>query len=657
MNILNFKVKSQTISCTKRSVIADGQADWVKLIFSFSEDWAPLDKTVLIKQKATEESKKAENHGCCCGHHSHGNSDKTRTFGIHLGTDKNDCFLPQEITAGTVEISMVGYDGEAGRATTTPCTVYVRESGYEGEPDSPIPPTKDLYEQLLDEIDEKTKNIQDGCDGKDGADGFSPTASVEKTESGAKITITDKSGTTTAEVSDGKNGIDGKNGVDGVNGRDGINGTDGFSPKATVTQTESGAKIEITDKEGATTANISNGKDGRDGVDGKNGQDGAAGISPTVSVTKTDTGATISITDVNGTTTADLMNGVIGKDGKDGTNGKDGVSPTAKVTQTETGATIAVTDAKGTTTAVLTNGKSGEKGEKGDEGISITDVQMNRDGILSFSFSDGTFKQMTESVKGYSPSADVEEITGGVKITIADQTGETTATVMDGVSPAISVYTDTSTTYQLKITAPDGTEIITPNLKGKDGGGSTPAPAEKSVFFDSSDYTVYADSVYVYNGCKASQNIDAVESLQEATLAGEKLVDANHAIDINQSEFGWANLALIMSTAAAEISGTEMLLTTANVNGSATEKAYFIPADMIASTTAAGKADEIAKLLTAETIDTKITAIDNSLIHTNGNPLTVAVKLTSVPDGTYYIALSAHSDNSKPIYYEIWIQE
>lgn len=607
MNILNFKVKSQTISCTKRSVIADGQVDWVKLIFSFSEDWAPLDKTVLIKQKATE-TEKFENYGCCCGHHSHGNSDKTRTFGIHLGTDKNECFLPQEITAGAVEISMVGYDDEAGRATTTPCTVYVRKSGYEDDAESPIPPSKDLYEQLLDEIDEKTKNIQDGHDGKDGADGFSPTAKVEKTDAGAKITITDKSGTTTAEISDGKdgkNGIDGKNGVDGTNGKDGINGTDGFSPKATVTQTESGAKIEITDKAGTTTANISNGKNGRDGVDGKNGKDGAAGVSPTVSVTKTDTGATISITDVNGTTTADLMNGVIGKDGKDGTNGKDGVSPTAKVTQTETGATITVTDATGTTTAEITNGKNGKDGEKGEKG----------------------------------------------------DAGEAGADGKDGVSPAISVYTDTSTTYQLKITAPDGTEIITPNLKGKDGGGSTPTPAEKSVFFDNSNYTAYADSVYVYNGYKASQNLDAVESLQEAISAGEKLVNADHAIDINQSEFGWANLALIMSTTAAEISNTEMLLTTANVNGSATEKVYFIPADMITSTTAAEKADEIAKLLTTETIDTKITAIDNSLIHTNGNPLTVAVKLTSVPDGTYYIALSAHSDNSKPIYYEIWAQD
>ena len=38
-------------------------------------------------------------------------------------------------------------------------------------------------------------------------------------------------------------------------------GTDGFSPTATVTQTQSGATVTITDKSGTTTANISNGND------------------------------------------------------------------------------------------------------------------------------------------------------------------------------------------------------------------------------------------------------------------------------------------------------------------------------------------------------------------------------------------------------------
>ena len=47
---------------------------------------------------------------------------------------------------------------------------------------------------------------KDGQNGADGSDGFSPIAKVERTTTGAKITITDKDGTTTAEVHDGQGG-------------------------------------------------------------------------------------------------------------------------------------------------------------------------------------------------------------------------------------------------------------------------------------------------------------------------------------------------------------------------------------------------------------------------------------------------------------------
>ena len=78
----------------------------------------------------------------------------------------------------------------------------------------------------------------------------------------------------------GEKGIDGKdgaNGKDGTNGTDGVNGADGFSPSASVTQTESGATVTITDKTGITTAEIKNGIDGKNGKDGTNGTDGKDG--------------------------------------------------------------------------------------------------------------------------------------------------------------------------------------------------------------------------------------------------------------------------------------------------------------------------------------------------------------------------------------------
>lgn len=60
--------------------------------------------------------------------------------------------------------------------------------------------------------------------GDDG--GVSPTAKVEQTADGAVITITDKSGTTTATVTDGK---DGKNGTNGTDGTDGTAGKSAYA--------------------------------------------------------------------------------------------------------------------------------------------------------------------------------------------------------------------------------------------------------------------------------------------------------------------------------------------------------------------------------------------------------------------------------------------
>lgn len=65
-------------------------------------------------------------------------------------------------------------------------------------------------------------------------------------------------------------------------------GADGFSPTATVTQTENGTIITITDKAGTTTATVTNGKDGKDGATGPQGPKGDTGEQGP----KGDTGAT-----------------------------------------------------------------------------------------------------------------------------------------------------------------------------------------------------------------------------------------------------------------------------------------------------------------------------------------------------------------------------
>lgn len=102
-----------------------------------------------------------------------------------------------------------------------------------------------------------------GTPGHDGNDGFSPIAIVNQTMGGAVVTITDKNGTTTATI---KNGTDGKTPQKGIDYDDGKPGEDGYSPAASIQQTSTGAVITIVDKSGQSSATISNGKDGGSGV-------------------------------------------------------------------------------------------------------------------------------------------------------------------------------------------------------------------------------------------------------------------------------------------------------------------------------------------------------------------------------------------------------
>lgn len=84
---------------------------------------------------------------------------------------------------------------------------------------------------------EDVYRIPEGGGGSGGADGYSPVAKVEETADGAKITITDKTGTTEATVKNGKDGANGAPGTDGKDGAPGKDGADGAPGKDGVTPT------------------------------------------------------------------------------------------------------------------------------------------------------------------------------------------------------------------------------------------------------------------------------------------------------------------------------------------------------------------------------------------------------------------------------------
>lgn len=311
--MMKFFVQKQRIELLERDAIAADQIAFVPLHFVFDGAWEGLHKVVQITQ--------------CC-----------ETYNLILGTDGKSCLLPSECKAGTMKLSVFGYapsDTKALRATTIPVSLHIKPSGFVSDSVTPIPPTPDLYAQLLQELEKKAAGLQNG---KDGKDGISPAVTVTETETGATISVTDATGTTTAELHNGEKGDKGDTGSRGAAGKsayeialqNGFIGTeadwltslkgqkgDTGAPGAKGASGEKGDRGEpgtpgAKGERGEKGEKGDAGTSGKDGTNGTDGKDGADGYSPTATVTETDAGAVISITDKNGTTTATIKNGTSG---------------------------------------------------------------------------------------------------------------------------------------------------------------------------------------------------------------------------------------------------------------------------------------------------------------------------------------------------------
>lgn len=115
----------------------------------------------------------------------------------------------------------------------------------------------------------------EGGSGGTGEDGFSPVATVAQTSDGATITITDKNGTTTATVTNGKNGAKGDKGDTGATGAKGDKGDTGaagtsVTVKSVTESTEDGGENVVTFSDGKKLT-VRNGRRGSDGASGGSG--------------------------------------------------------------------------------------------------------------------------------------------------------------------------------------------------------------------------------------------------------------------------------------------------------------------------------------------------------------------------------------------------
>lgn len=319
MENINIKINKKTrlVNLSKSVIGNDGENLQEKLVFSFDEF---VDGTARLEISKT---------------------DNTKSY-IMLTKVNNTYELPVKsiITkVGKLDMQLVITEGinENEIPIFKSNTFYVVvNSSINAEIEEP-----DEYAEWIDIANTKLNQI-DNID-----------IDAAETLSGATITITKKDGT--EEVVTLTNGINGTNGTNGIDGTDGV---DGFSPIANVTKTRGGsAIISITDKSGTTTATVNDGEQGEPGqngitptignngnwylgetdtgkpsrgIQGETGQtgapgsDGVDGISPTVTTSKSGNTTTITITDKNGDHTATILDGTNGTNGTNGTDGRDG---------------------------------------------------------------------------------------------------------------------------------------------------------------------------------------------------------------------------------------------------------------------------------------------------------------------------------------------
>ena len=201
---IEVKVQGQKIERLNSPGAVEDTLNYLTCYFTFDgEEWDNTVKTAYFRNPASG-----------------------KTYSQILAED-NTCTVPWEALTdkGFVRFSVAG-EREDYRITTNVESFCNSGTIYGGNPSEP--PTPDQYDQMI-ALAEQTKEIAEsvrkdanegkfdgepGKQGNPGRDGVSPTAKVEQTDGGAVITITDATGTTTAELKNGKEGNPGQNATD-----------------------------------------------------------------------------------------------------------------------------------------------------------------------------------------------------------------------------------------------------------------------------------------------------------------------------------------------------------------------------------------------------------------------------------------------------------
>ena len=611
--MMKFLVKQQKIEALEREVIASDQIAFVSVKFVFDGAWKALHKVVQFTQ--CEE-----------------------TYNLVLGTEGTTCLLPAELHPGAVKMSLFGYDAESDttlRATTVPVTLHIRPSGFVEDGATSIPPTPDLYTQLLKKLDEKAAGLQNG------KDGFSPKVKAEQMESGVVITIVDADGETSATLHNGANGekgTDGKSayqiaveqgyqgsesdwlsslkgdkgekGNTGAKGNPGQNGAEGKSAYAIAVEhgyenSEDEWLLSLKGEKGDTGERGEKGETGQQGEQGPKGEKGDPG----------DRG-------LQG------IPGEKGEKGDTGVAGKDGFSPIANIVKDGSVITITITDKNGTTTVTLTEGAAVDLTPYAKVNYVDEKVQELSDS-LTYTLQEHTLSIMHLEDKSHTHEnqSALDQITAA-KIAQWDGFG----TQINGLSTKVTVYSEKVESNTSRIgTAERTLESLQKQLDNLTNGRNY------TILFQSGQDAI---STYAPN---LSMILDGrYQTMADFLTAYPQFcsIENDFVLSYSQTCFNWDKSVLTVCAKPLSLTKNAEIVMSYQSGSSETGSLYLVPKPQ--------KIDiPIGVYVNTEIDANRAVSLDFQWLQSE-TFITTITECTGISDGEYYLAWVGRSNNSHP---------
>ena len=583
--MMKFLVKQQKIEALEREVIASDQIAFVSVKFVFDGAWKMLHKVVQFTQ--CEE-----------------------TYNLVLGTEGTTCLLPAELHPGAVKMSLFGYDAESDttvRATTVPVTLHIRPSGFVADGDTPIPPTPDLYTQLLKKLDEKAAGLQNG------KDGFSPKVKAEQMKSGVVITIVDADGETSATLHNGANGE---------------KGTDGKSAyQIAVEQGYQGSESDwlssLKGDKGEKGNTGAKGNPGQDGTDGKSAyaiavehgyEDSEEKWLLSLKGEKGDTGEC----GEKGDTGLQGERGERGEKGDAGVAGKDGFSPIANVVKDGSVITITITDKNGTTTVTLTEGAAVDLTPYAEVNYVDEKVQELSDS-LTYTLQEHTLSitHLEDKSHTHENQSALDQITAA-KIAQWDGFG----TQINGLSTKVTVYSEkterTLESLQKQIDNLTSGRNYTVLFQSEQNAISTYA-SNLSMILDGR-YQTMADFLTAYPQFCSAEN--------------------DFVLSYSQECFNWDKSILTVCAKPLSLTKNAEIVMSYQSGSSETGSLYLVPKPQ--------KIDiPIGVYVNTEIDANRAVSLDFQWLQSD-TFITTITECTGISDGEYYLAWVGRSNNSHP---------